>query len=42
MALGIVNNNAMKKLKAEVPLALGQNQSETIPTLLDTGQQKQR
>ncbi len=26
----------------EIPLALGQNQSETIPTLLDTGQQKQR
>jgi hypothetical protein len=26
----------------EVPLALGQNQSETIPTLLGTGQQKQR
>ncbi len=43
MALGVLNNNIMKKSHGnEVPLASGQNQSETIPTLLGTGQQKQR
>jgi hypothetical protein len=40
--LSAINNNVMKKLKShghEVPLALGQNQSETISTQLGTGQQ---
>jgi len=38
MALGVVNQNVMKKIKInghEVPLATMQDQSGTIPTLLE-------
>ncbi len=36
-ALGVINNNIMKKLKA-MDMKYQQNQSEVIPTLLGTGQ----